>query len=192
MKKLRFILLLACSLSAVTSLFAQNIPTKDKKVFLGVNLGVGAGKIKMDNPSLIYINGVASCNTEYKNKLDQFVLGKVGLDFAYSLDEFHNDISIGAYTAYGTDSRNQIDYFDLGALMLFNLEDKASSLIMGCGTHMVDFKIYGLNLRAGVLFPRNIYMMLEYNRNTNVDESCSSPHDHRINSFVISFGYRIL
>lgn len=186
MKKLRILILLACSLLVTTSLFAQDMPIKEKNFFLGANLGVGMGKIK-DYPTY-YAQPI--CESEYRAKLDQFIFGKVGLDFAYRLKD--DNISIGAYTGWGTDSRIQIQYLDLGGLMLFDIENKPTSIMVGIGTHIADYKFFGVNLRAGILFPRNIYMMIEYNYNGNVDEVCNTPHDNKINSFTISFGYRII
>lgn len=186
MKKLRFFILLVCSILVTTSLSAQDMPTKERKVFFGANIGVGMGKIK-DYPTYV---GQPVCESKYRAKLDQFILGKVGLDFAYRLKD--DNISLGAYTGWGTDSRMQIQYLDLGGLMLFDIENKPASMMAGIGTHIADYKFFGVNLRAGILFPRNIYIMLEYNYNGKVDESCNTPHDNKINSFMISFGYRIL
>lgn len=186
MKKLSFLILLVYSILGSTTLSAQDMPTKERKVFFGANIGVGMGKIK-DYPTYV---GQPVCESKYRAKLDQFILGKVGLDFAYRLKD--DNMSLGAYTGWSTDSRMQIQYLDLGGLMLLDIENKPASMIIGIGTHIADYKFFGVNLRAGILFPRNIYMMLEYNYNGNVDEACNTPHDNKINSFMISFGYRIL
>jgi hypothetical protein len=157
-----------------TSLFAQEVQ-KDRKLFLGANFGVGLGQ--RQHKSSVPYTGTSD-----------FIPFKGGIDIAY---EDIEDISIGVYSAIGTDSRKEHQLFDLGALLLVGINE-SSSLILGAGAHSIDYKYNGGSFRLGVLTPRNVYLMLDATYNYYVRKDYYSPRNSTTTfSLLISFGYRI-
>ena len=96
MLKLKKLLLLAGALILGTSLFAQEVQ-KDRKLFLGANFGVGFGQRQHKSSGSGYL-GIPYTRTS------DFIPFKGGIDIAYEAIE---DISIGVYSAIGTDSRKE-------------------------------------------------------------------------------------
>ena len=178
MLKLKKILLLAGILMLVTSLFSQELQ-KDKRLFLGANFGVGLGQVQK--------RGTGNMGIPYK-RTSEFIPIKAGIDVAYETME---DISVGVYSAIGTDTKNETQLFDLGALLIVGLNEK-SSLILGAGAHSIDYKYNGGNFRLGILTPRNVYLMLEANHNYYKPKDYYKPKISTTTlSLLISFGYRI-
>ena len=176
MESLKRIILLTLVLLLGISGFSQE-SRKDRKLFLGGNLGLGLCQVQE--------KGIGSMEIPYK-RTSEFIPMKIGIDIAY---ETIDDISIGVYSAIGSDPKNEIKHFDLGALFLVGLND-SYSLILGAGANSIDYKHYGGNLRIGFETPRNIYLMLEANYMDRYKLK-SSKTSTTILSLLISFGYRI-
>lgn len=180
MLKLKKLLLLAAALILGTSLFAQEVQ-KDRKLFLGANFGVGYGQRQHKSSGSGYL-GIPYTRTS------DFIPFKGGIDIAYEAIE---DISIGVYSAIGTDYRKEYQLFDLGALLLVGINE-SSSLILGAGAHSIDYKYNGGSFRLGVLTPRNVYLMLDATYNYYVRKDYYLPRNSTTTfSLLISFGYRI-
>ena len=176
MERLKRILLLSLVLMLGTSVFSQE-SQKDRKLFLGGNLGVGLGQVHTKWIGNMGIPG---------KRTSEFIPMKVGIDIAYETTE---DIYLGVYSAVGLDLRNERQHFDLGALLLVGLNE-SYKLILGAGANTIDYKYYGGNLRIGFETPRNIYIMLEANYRDQ-SKNNSRKTATTTSSLLISFGYRI-
>ena len=179
MKKLKIFCLFACFFIFANSLFSQeNI--NDRKLFLGANFGIGIGRSQHSyNGSGIIIPII---------KTTDLLIGNIGLDAAYKIDE---DVAVGAYSAIGTDHRIEKKFFDLGVLFVTDLMDKPSSIIAGAGVHSIDFKYNGVNARIGFISSYNVYIMLEANFSDVEYKVIYDKHNRLTYSVLISFGYRI-
>ena len=109
----------------------------------------------------------------YKTLEEIYHLKKDEIKIAYETIE---DISIGVYSAIGTDSRKEYQLFDLGALLLVGINE-SSSLILGVGAHSIDYKYNGGSFRLGVLTPRNVYLMLDATYNYYVRKDYYLPRN---------------
>ena len=177
MKKLKIFCLFACFFIFANSLFSQeNI--NDRKLFLGANFGIGLGQSKLSHNN----------NIIPYTKTTDLLIGNIGLDAAYKIDE---DVAIGAYSAIGTDNRLEKKFFDLGVLFVTDLMDKPSSIIAGAGIHSIDFKYNGINARIGFISSYNVYLMLEANFSDVEYKVIYDKHNRLTYSVLLSFGYRI-
>lgn len=147
---------------------------KQKKVFLGVNAGVGAGFYSYSSelepaghPDYYhyfyeYFNG----SIAHEEGSEFSIPFNVGIDFAFRLsDSFY----LGAYGSIGMLPWGLGSYYfgncfspSFGLLALFNQKNE-KAIIIGAGICFPDFDSYlGMNFRIGYKFKNNLYLFGEF------------------------------
>ena len=167
---------------------------KQKKVFLGVNAGVGAGFYSysleshdMDGYNILYEEGGDFSSFPFN----------AGVDFAFRLtDSFY----LGAYGSIGMlPWVEDVDLLEnslspsFGLLTLFNQKNE-KAIIIGAGTCMPNFSTFGMNFRIGYKFKNNLYLFGEftkYSYDGNYYYSVNDDLNVTSFSFFLHFGYRI-
>ncbi len=182
---------------------------KQKKVFLGINAGVGAGFYSYSLES----HDMYGYNILYEEGGDFSIPFNAGVDFAFCLtDSFY----LGAYGSIGMLPWDEGDYLlgnrlspSFGLLTLFNQKNE-KAIIIGAGTCFPSFWEYlGVNFRIGYKFKNNLYLFGEfttcsYSSFWNDYETVYDPYedyyegieiykdvDASSTSFFLHFGYRI-
>ena len=194
---------------------------KQKKVFLGVNAGVGAGFYSYSSElepaghpdSHHYFYEYFNGSIAHEEGSEFSIPFNVGIDFAFRLsDSFY----LGAYGSIGMLPWGEGDYYwgnsispSFGLLTMFNQKNE-NAIIIGAGTCIPAFWSYlGFNFRIGYKFKNNLYMFGEvttcsYSSNWYDYETVYDPYedyykgieiykdvDASSTSFFLHFGYRI-
>lgn len=159
MKTLKIIALLAVLVICNLTTVAQETKTvrdfPEKKTFVGVHAGFGAGLYQMYEEYTFY--GEEYSGTNSYSSYYGYLSGNVGVDVAIPVTPV---FYIGPYASIGTDIEEFV--FGSGVTMMFNFKNKSAIMVSyGLNFYQSPDRWLGSSERISYKFPNRLYLGIE-------------------------------